>query len=278
VIWPEPPSGFARRELGKRALYMATDAGDEVVARGLDREESWERWLAVGDAAVGRGPSAVLPRKGAGSWRLKRMQRGGRAGPLWGDRYPDAGRLVAMIELSCEALRRGVPGAEPIALLLVRAAPFGVRGFAAFEEIAGAEDLARRLRRGALAEADIAAAMREVRRMHDRGIVHPDLNLGNLLVRGSGDGAEGFVIDFDRATAAQAPASFKQRRAALRRIERSCAKIAGSAGSLGSRRSAVWYERYAGDDADLAVLLARGRGLGRAALAWHRLGWRTKQR
>jgi hypothetical protein len=145
----------------------------------------------------------------------------------------------------------------------------------AFEEIEGSEDLARLVVRGSATRADIAAAISSVRAMHDHGVRHPDLNLGNVLLRRRPDASpEAFLVDFDRATFAPGPLPFAARQAAVRRLERSCVKLTGIPGPLGAGSENLWYTMYAGGDAALARRLARGRSVGRLALAVHRLGWR----
>ena len=226
------PEGFSQRAAARGTLYVAAGLEDEALRLGLDRGPGWERLLAAGDGATGRGASAVVARGASPAWRLKRMRRGGLTARLWGDRYPFPGRLVAMLAASGEARRRGIATPAAVALLVERDAFPLVRGFLAIEEIAGAEDLARRARRGALSEADVAAAMRAVRRMHDAGMDHPDLNLGNILV-----GPEGaHVIDLDRVTFEAGPLSRARRERALTRLARSSVKITGSEG--------LWHDAY----------------------------------
>ena len=145
----------------------------------------------------------------------------------------------------------------------------------AIEEIERSEDLARLVLRGAATRADLTATIAAVRAMHDRGVIHPDLNLGNVLLRPQGQGLpEAFLIDFDRATFAPGPLPFAARQAALRRLERSCAKLTGNPGPFGPGSEDLWYTLYAGDDAELGHRLAGGRRLGRLSLAAHRAGWR----
>lgn len=260
-------------------MYVSEADFDELLAGGFDRPETWERALAAGrGAASGRGVTAVIARGSGASWRLKRMRRGGAAAPLWKDRYPSAHRLVAILTVSSEALKRGIAGAAPVALLVTRGSAGLVRGFMAFEEIDGAEDLASRLRGRTLTRDDLAAAMAAIRLLHDRGIVHPDLNLGNVLVRPRGAAVEAFLIDLDGATVGARPVSFGRRQAAIRRIERSCAKISGSAAPLGPGSEDLWYRLYAGGDAAIARRLARGRAVGRLALRWHRASWKDVPR
>ena len=221
------PEGFTRRKTAHGTLYAAASDEGEILRWGLDRGEAWEVLLATGDADTGRGASAVLPRPPGSPWRLKRMRRGGLTASLWRDRYPSAGRLVAMLAASGEARRRGVATPRAIALLVESAGFPLVRAFLATEEIAGAEDLARRARRGAMTEDDVAAAKRAVRLMHDAGMDHPDLNLGNIVL--APDGVH--VVDLDRVTFTSGPLPQGKRARALSRLARSCAKITGSEGS-----------------------------------------------
>jgi hypothetical protein len=275
IAWPEPPAGFVLRPKGSGALYVAAAMDEAVHARGLDSWDAWHRALASGAPASGRGVTAVVEGAPGSRWRLKAMRRGGRLAGIWRDRYGSARRLVATLSASAEARARGVPTAEPVALIV----EVGVNGFArgamAFAEIEGSEDLARRAVRKTATRADFEATIGAVRAMHDRGVVHPDLNLGNVLLRAvSTSPPQVFLIDFDRASFTPGPLPFGPRQAALRRLERSCAKLTGVSGPFGPNSEDFWYTTYAGDDADLARRFARGRVWGRWALAVHRLGWR----
>jgi hypothetical protein len=272
--WPPAPEGFRRRSEGRRTLYAAEVDAADASARGLLDRSSWERVLAGGDRATGRGASATLARGGGAGWRLKQLKRGGWAARVLGDRYASPLRLIRILAASGEVARRGVPTPRAVALLVERAGAGFVRGFLATEELAGAEDLARRADRRDASEDDLRAALEAVRRMHDRGVDHPDLNLGNLLVVDTPEGPRGYVIDLDGVTFGDGPVSLPRRRRALRRLERSCAKRTGSAGYLGPGSEDLWYALYAGGDAELARALSRGRSLRRLSIAIHRLGWR----
>jgi 3-deoxy-D-manno-octulosonic acid kinase len=219
------PEGFRRRDTARGLLFAASGDEEEILRWGLDRGEAWEVLLATGDADTGRGASAVLPRSPGPAWRLKRMRRGGLTARLWRDRYPTAGRLVAMLAASGEARRRGIATPRAVALLVERD-PVLFSAFLATEEIENAEDLARRARRGAMTEHDVAETKRAVARMHDAGMDHPDLNLGNILV--SPEGVH--IVDLDRVRFADGPLPTSDRERALRRLARSCAKITGSEG------------------------------------------------
>jgi hypothetical protein len=275
LTWPEPPAGFVRRQDGPCALYVAASLASDVCARGLNVWDAWDRALASGSAASGRGATAIVDGGSGTRWRLKAMRRGGRLARLWRDRYPSAARLVATLAASVEVRARGIPTADPVALI-VKAGPGRlVRGAMAFVELERSEDLARRVLRAAATRADLDATIDAVRAMHDRGVNHPDLNLGNVLLRPRGGGStEAFIIDFDRATFAPGPLPFGARQAALRRLERSCAKLTGNPGPFGAGSEDLWYTVYAGSDAELGQRLRDGRRLGRFSLAAHRAGWR----
>jgi hypothetical protein len=273
--WPEPPQGFVVRPAGRGALYVAAPMEDAVRARGLDRWDAWHRALASGSTSSGRGMTAVIDGPSGARWRLKSMRRGGWPAALWRDRYPSARRLVATLAASVEALARGVPTARPVALFVEPGPGPLARGAMAFQEIDDAEDLGRRVGRRAATRTELAGAIGAVRAMHDRGVAHRDLNLGNVLLQSPAGGpSRAFVIDLDLAAFAPGPLPFGQRQAALRRLERSCAKLTGQPGPLGPGSEDLWYDLYAGEDAKLSRRLAAGRWAGRVSLAVHRLGWK----
>jgi tRNA A-37 threonylcarbamoyl transferase component Bud32 len=63
-----------------------------------------------------------------------------------------------------------------------------------------------------------------IRRMHDRGLHHRDLNVGNILLSRAGADLAVHVIDLDRARLGGS-VSRGERRRALRRLKRSLAKV-----------------------------------------------------
>jgi hypothetical protein len=166
-----------------------------------------------------------------------------------------------------------VATAAPVALLL-REGPTGLfEAWLATEEIEGARDLLTRLAAMPTpARESLLNAMAEVRRAHEAGLDHRDLNLGNVLVRGLDDG-EAFLVDLDRARLRSRPLPFRARRSALRRIQRSYEKRFGADGPLGEGGSLAWYDLYADDDSELRRRLHAGIGASRFWIALHRLGW-----
>jgi len=278
---PAPPTGFSLREQPWGILIVADRLRDEFLAEGLEEPGRWQARIGPqADAASGRGATARITLAGGTSVILKKMRRGGWAGRLWRDRYVGKQRLLDNLRAPVEAAARGIPTAAPVALALAPGTGLLYQGWLAVEEIPGARDLAAIYRRGSVPpEPVLRAAAALVRRMHDAGLEHRDLNLGNLLARESGgEEPEAFVIDLDRARFQAGPLPFRPRQRALRRLERSQARLWLESGRSGPAPPVPWYELYAEEDRRLAGRLARGRRAGRLLLALHRRGWRVRER
>jgi 3-deoxy-D-manno-octulosonic acid kinase len=102
------------------------------------------------------------------------------------------------------------------------------RGVLVTRALEGCRALGEALRAAASGEerdAWLRCAVRAVRRLHQAGIHHPDLNVANVLVTDRPD-ADAALIDFDRATVGAAPLGRLQTALACRRLSRSIAKLA----------------------------------------------------
>ena len=183
---------------------------------------------------------------------------GGLVGGLWRERFAGTRRLVDNLVVAREAVHRGVKTAAPVALLALRGPRGLYRAWLATEEIRDTRDLARRFAEGpAPRPAELERAVAVVRAMHDAGIEHRDLNLGNLLLRDVP--AEAWVVDLDRARLHAAPLSLRTRLAGLVRLERSYVKQGRARAQVEERVRRLWYELYAAGDSALARRLERGR-------------------
>ena len=269
---PDLPEGFVAETRGARMLVARADCVDELERAGLDEPEGWRRRLAAAAGPSGRGATAIVELSSAGPAHLKRLRRGGFAGPLWGDRFLGTRRVLDNLRVPVELRRRGVPTPAPLALLIDGVGSTLVRAWLAVERIEG-EDLRACLVPGRPGGTEtLARAMALVRRMHERGLEHRDLNLGNLLIR-DGQVPEAFVIDLDGARLHAGPLGFRERQRALRRLERSYVKACRPGRAPADVREAI-YRDYAAGDERLAARLGRGRSAGRFWIGLHRLGWR----
>jgi len=266
------PEGFVAARRGRTTLIEAARCAGEFAGAGLGSPEGWEQRLLGPAGAAGRGATARVELAGGSVARIKRLRRGGLGASVWRGRFWGARRLLDNLRLPIVAAERGVATAAPLALLLQSDRLGWVRAWLAVGEIEGATDLRSRIAAGRPIGDELDATMRLVRRMHDRGVEHRDLNLGNLLVRGPAGAVEAFVVDLDRGRLHAGPLGFRARRRGLRRMERSYVKACHPGRAADDLRTRI-YSSYAAGDLPLARRLERGRGLGRIWIALHRLGW-----
>ncbi|HKQ61114.1 MAG TPA: lipopolysaccharide kinase InaA family protein [Candidatus Polarisedimenticolaceae bacterium] len=217
------PPGFIVERGPGRLFLAAADRAGALRALEFDRPAAWQRRLGH----QRRGSTVRLELGPQVALRLKQLRRGGLFAALWHERFVGRRRLLANLTLALAARERGIPTPAPVALLVVAGPPGLYRAWLASEELTHAEDLRTRFQSGVRpSPAELAAALAVVRQAHDRGLEHRDLNLGNLAVRTAPDGRiEAFVLDLDRARLHPGPLPARRRRAALRRLERSGAKL-----------------------------------------------------
>ena len=272
---PDVPEGFEALRTDGTTLIVAADRRESIQAAGLASPENWQRHLGQHASGAGRGGTARLRLADGTTAVLKQMRRGGALAGLWRDRYAGTRRLLDNLRIPSEAVRRGVSTARPLAMLLVGGPPGLTRAWAAYEEIARAPDLIEYLRSAdppTIEEIDVVAGV--VRKMHDEGIEHRDLNLGNLLLRrGANAGPEAFVVDLDRGRLWDEPVPMRLRIRALCRLERSSVKLFGERPIEAFDLRRRWYDAYAQDDRALAERLDKARRANHLKLRLHRLGW-----
>lgn len=207
--------------------------------------------------------------------RIKQLRRGGWLAPLWRERFAGTRRVLENLRLPVEAARWGIATPAPLALLIERGLPGLVRAWLAVEQIDDAIDLRQCFTSGRpLESGELDTVLTLVRTMHERGLEHRDLNLGNLLLRRGGE-PEAWVVDLDGARLHAGPLPFVARQRALRRLERSYVKSCHPHPAGESVRRSI-YASYTAGDTELERRLARGRRAGRVWIQLHRLGWRGK--
>lgn len=268
-----PPERFAAHSRGAATLIAEASLIEWLKREHLHDATRWQALLQASPIQGGRGKSARLELAGR-SARLKQMRRGGLAGPIWRDRFFGTGRLLDNLRLPLEAVRRGLPTPAPMALLLVEGPPAFYRAWLAVEELDGAQDLIAHFASGRHpSAAELAAVMGLLKRMHELGLEHADLHLGNLLLRRRGSARpEVFVIDLDRAQLHGRPLSFRRSMKDLQRLERSYVKRFGARGEVQEHVRGLLYELYACGDETLTSRLRAVRRSSKLRIAMHRLG------
>jgi 3-deoxy-D-manno-octulosonic acid kinase len=176
----------------------------------------------VAGSAPGRGTTWFVsaPNAAGETWVLRHYRRGGWAA-IAGDWYLWAGeaRTRAFCELSLLARlhERGLPVPRPVAARVRRSGP-AYRADLLTVAIPGAVSLAARSAQSIPKEL-MAAVGACIRRFHDAGVWHADLNAHNVLIDRAGTI---HLVDFDRARL-RPPGAWAARN--LARLHRSLTKI-----------------------------------------------------
>jgi 3-deoxy-D-manno-octulosonic acid kinase len=194
--WPIGAEVRHKAIRGGAMLYDASRAGN-ADASWFDR--AW--WAQRGDvreSAEGRG-SAVFIDADARQLVLRHYRRGGWMAQLSRDRYFWRSEALTRSFLEWHLLyvmrRAGLPVPVPIAAAYRRSGRHSYRADLLTELIPAAVSLASRLRSAPLALTGWIAIGRCLRRFHDDGICHADLNAHNVLLD---DNETVWLVDFDR--------------------------------------------------------------------------------
>jgi 3-deoxy-D-manno-octulosonic acid kinase len=266
----EAPSGSGSLlVLARQKRQAFLDSGLEDPDRLLERAEV-EQWISGG-----RAPHPVI-RAGEERWVVKSYRRGGWVARWNHDLYWSGRRFLRELEVCLHALGAGVPSVPPIALVMKRRRFGGLRAWLVTPFVAPSRTLAAWLRPAAddAAGADLSLPARvfrlageAVRRMHDAGIDHPDLNLTNLLVslRPGAEGPAVLILDWDRARRRAHGGAFVHRN--LLRLYRSALKLRPDLARLGFALrsflhgyfSAPCPERRPGENGGAAPVKSGGR-------------------
>ena len=195
--WPLG-SEVRRRLIGGGAmLYDASRAGN-LAADSFDPSY----WRARGELeGEGRGRGAVhFIGTQARHWVLRHYRRGGLFALASRDRYlwsgEAAARPFAEWQLTYHLHRAGLPVPAPVAARYLKMG-LAYRGDIITERLPETLSLAEGLKLGALSLLNWIAIGRCIRRFHELGVCHADLNAHNVLL---GQADDVFLIDFDRGS------------------------------------------------------------------------------
>jgi 3-deoxy-D-manno-octulosonic acid kinase len=168
---------------------------------------------------------------------FRRSRRGAMARVVLGDKFVGFhARMFREAAVTAHALERGVPAAEVLVAARERLVPGVYRGWVITREVGQSENLRTYCDREVAAEAQdfeakravLRAVAEAIRKLHDAGVDHPDLNLKNILVRTrAGAPPDVHIIDFDK-TRIRADLSLPSRIRNLARLFRSVVKLQAS--------------------------------------------------
>ena len=219
--------GLATCRAGKVfILYDAErlcDAAAEVPPRPrLFDPEHWRGQGLVTGEAPGRGTSLFLAAGGGREWVLRPYRRGGFVARLSETHYLWTGlertRAFRELRLTANLHQLGLPVPPPVAAAVTRRGP-AYEAALITERIPGARALASRLEERRVDETLLVEVGRTIRRFHDAGLDHVDLNARNLLI----DNRDRvWLIDLDRC---RLRPKGRWQAANLARLERSLTKF-----------------------------------------------------
>ncbi len=268
-----PPDCLAVRSAGgdwivRRECAAAIERGEaDFILRGPGA-----RHAAAGS---GRGPLARLMLAGIPAVG-KRALHGGLLGRLLGGLYLGRRRALDQLRAASRLARAGVSTPEILAIGSRRAAGLFYAQAIVAREIAGARNL-HRLAGERLPDARRRDILEKtaglLRRMHDAGFLHADLNLANLVL---GDGPAGetvWVVDLERGRfAGEVPAGGRIR--VLARLLRSCEKWVAVPFRPTPREEVRFLRFYARGERVLLRELVMRLSRFRRRLLVRRLSWR----
>jgi 3-deoxy-D-manno-octulosonic acid kinase len=194
----------------------------------------WDKKEAIVETALGRG-NALLLDTDFGPLVLRSYLRGGWAAHISRDQYIYTGversRPFAEVRILERMLEMGLPVPRPFAGLCQRN---GISYSAVLitHRITHAKVLADLLENNSNQGTDWLAIGRCIRRFHDAGVIHPDLNARNIMMNesrfpapayGSNEDEGVYLIDFDRAHIR--PGANRSFKSNLDRLHRSLVKL-----------------------------------------------------
>jgi 3-deoxy-D-manno-octulosonic acid kinase len=271
------PPGYVVHRVADTTLVFDSALAAELVGLRLADPEARKRLFARAPLR-GRGAAPSVALRRDVNVILRRYQHGGVFGRLTGMLHLGPSRALAELRVTARAEASGAPVPHVICLALWPAAgPFWSALIGTREE-RGARDLYE-----VLASADDAAARRPllrevggaVRKLHDAGVDHRDLQLHNILVAEDGGKRRIVVIDLDRAIYhSSGRLSSRLRARSLGRLFRSAVKNGLWPARVGRRELAAFMAAYTAGDRPLRRELRSFVRAEQAKLALHRLRYR----
>jgi 3-deoxy-D-manno-octulosonic acid kinase len=213
--------------MGEGYIRHVRATGGYLVARSFEKRfrEAWFDPGYWGDNAVpvtqgGRGSAWFLLSK-AGDLVLRHFCRGGVPGRFIRRDYvytrADAVRSFAEFRLLHKLFRKGLPVPEPVAAGYSRRGQLFYHAAIIVRRISGATPLSEFASPSCVSSWHAAGAC--VRRFHDAGVFHADLNCMNILVSD-----QIYLIDFDRGRLMPSGRGGDWKAANISRLERSVNK------------------------------------------------------
>jgi 3-deoxy-D-manno-octulosonic acid kinase len=251
------PSGFVTRVTDDTTFSVQEEYENVIPLREVLTGDPGPSRTGQTALPGGRGSTSIHVIAGIGDVVLRRYRRGGLIGKVLFDRYLCCSRPFRELAVLAHARSRGVPVPEIVGASSTRKGLLWHRGRIVTRLIPGSWTLPVFIgenRNAAALVADVLTrAGGAIRKMHEAGINHADLNMNNILVDGNG---AVFIIDFDKA-ALHNRLRQKKRTRNLRRLLRSLRKLKSAGDSLEDSDFSMIIKGYAGSDTVLSASIER---------------------
>lgn len=174
----------------------------DAVRRALEGGSlhAWASHQAGAVALAGRGTAWAVSLPDGAPVVVRRSRHGGALAPLTGELFLRPTRAPRELATAVRLASAGVPTPDVVAYAVYPSVWPLARADVVTRRITGdAFPEAWRAAAGAGARMELVRALAGLlRRLHEAGALHPDLNLRNVLVSGAPGGATAFVLDVDR--------------------------------------------------------------------------------
>jgi len=273
---------FFRVEKAGARLTLRRDVAEALLAMGIEQPQSLAERHEGEHVSRGRGTIQLVP---FGTRRLvvRHCRRGGMLAGLLRDNYFGRSRALHELKTAEVLLDKGVLTAQIVAVVQRRSVGPLFKTHVVSLEIDDAVSGGDYLKwfppaanREVLTEKRdiIEAVAKAVRRFHDAGFVHGDLNVNNLLLRREGGCVEVYFLDLDGTRAADLIGGM-QRRHELMRLNRSVAKMHLEPSPVDDEDRLRFLRLYCGRDSSILHGAPREL-LGQCdrQVKWHRILWR----
>ncbi|KPK75509.1 MAG: hypothetical protein AMS25_18220 [Gemmatimonas sp. SM23_52] len=231
VLLPDDLPGYRRERIGK-AQVVAREEALPFVHAAIEAAGTLYAYAAArpeAEAIAGRGTVYVIPGPGSNRWVVRQLTHGGLLAPLTRDLFLRVGipRPFNELYLALKLQDHGIatPGID--AAVVYPSGPL-YRGEVARDEVPDALDLAACLfgetcdARQRLAALGVSARL--LGSLHRAGVIHPDLNLRNVLIQWGEETPRAYILDLEKCRTVP-QISPRRQNAMLRRFRRSARRF-----------------------------------------------------
>ncbi len=276
------PPLFSLVKKDKISLLLKNGYKDLLLGHGIENPEVFlKNHLEATHYRKGRFHHPSIPIRDGERMIVRRYSHGGLLGPFTRDLYLFGSRSFQELELT-EAIRSaGIPTVEPIgAIHGLSPFPF-YRAYLLLLEIPDAIDLAQYLQSIGLSPSPpdlvrkrtlIRSVGLLLRRFHDQGFFHGDLQLKNILIAGE----QVLLIDFDRSYRKTA-LTVAERMKNLLRLDRSAEKWKRLGLAITRTDRCRFYLAYAGDDVKIKRAIRQMARTYSIRHFFYRIGWAVQK-